>query len=196
VYYAVGKLGLHFALIHASTSAIWPATGLAFAMLLLWGILFLARDLRRRISRQYHHRYSVAERVLIATGHPQAVSGACAAKQGSGLSSKKRHHCAVLFLVRMAATALSATIGVTSHCLTGAAAWPNFSALWGSGGWATPSADFSAPGWCSSGRRGRRYDGATAHVARNGGRVRAGCRRHHSCLTELFANKVSTFCRR
>ena len=38
VYFAAGKLGLLLAHVHASVSPVWPATGMALAALLLWGI--------------------------------------------------------------------------------------------------------------------------------------------------------------
>jgi integral membrane sensor domain MASE1 len=37
VYFLAGKLGLHFAFLHASASAIWPPTGIALAAVLLFG---------------------------------------------------------------------------------------------------------------------------------------------------------------
>src|SRR5215210_793519 len=37
VYYFAGKLGLHFAFVHASASAVWPPTGIALAAALLFG---------------------------------------------------------------------------------------------------------------------------------------------------------------
>ena len=37
VYFCAGKIGLSWAYIHASTSAVWPPTGIALAALLLWG---------------------------------------------------------------------------------------------------------------------------------------------------------------
>ena len=37
MYFFAGKVGLSLAFIHASASAVWPPTGIAFAALLLWG---------------------------------------------------------------------------------------------------------------------------------------------------------------
>src|SRR5512141_1826127 len=37
VYFLAGKLGLHFAFVHASASAVWPPTGIALAAVLLFG---------------------------------------------------------------------------------------------------------------------------------------------------------------
>ena len=37
VYFCAGKLGLSWAYLHASASAVWPPSGLALAALLLWG---------------------------------------------------------------------------------------------------------------------------------------------------------------
>src|SRR6188508_3280037 len=37
VYFLAGKLGLNFALVHASASAVWPPTGIALAAALYFG---------------------------------------------------------------------------------------------------------------------------------------------------------------
>jgi len=39
-YFSAGKLGLLLANVHSSVSPIWPATGIALAALLLWGVEF------------------------------------------------------------------------------------------------------------------------------------------------------------
>ena len=37
VYFGCGKFGLSLAFVHTSASAVWPATGVALAALLVWG---------------------------------------------------------------------------------------------------------------------------------------------------------------
>src|SRR5215471_8630334 len=37
LYFAAGKLGLSFATVHSSASAVWPPTGIALAAFLLFG---------------------------------------------------------------------------------------------------------------------------------------------------------------
>src|SRR5258705_13440207 len=37
LYVLAGKLGLHFAFVHASATAVWPPTGIALAAFLLFG---------------------------------------------------------------------------------------------------------------------------------------------------------------
>src|SRR5207244_11368401 len=37
IYFAAGKLGLSLAFVHASATAVWPPTGIALAVLLLFG---------------------------------------------------------------------------------------------------------------------------------------------------------------
>ena len=37
VYFAAGKLGLAFAIVHANATAVWPPTGIALAAMLLLG---------------------------------------------------------------------------------------------------------------------------------------------------------------
>jgi len=134
VYFAVGKLGLRFAFLDASTSAIWPATGLAFAMLLLWGIRFWPALFVGAFLVNITTAGSWLNALLIATGNTlEAASGAwLVASFAGGRFAFERTRNVVLFwfLACMAATALSATIGVTSLCVTGSAAWSNYSALW------------------------------------------------------------------
>src|SRR4051812_8462597 len=38
VYFGAGKLGLSFATVHSSASAVWPPTGIALAAFLLYGM--------------------------------------------------------------------------------------------------------------------------------------------------------------
>src|SRR4029078_1447000 len=37
LYFLAGKLGLSFATVHSSASAVWPPTGIALGAFLLWG---------------------------------------------------------------------------------------------------------------------------------------------------------------
>ncbi|HKW12909.1 MAG TPA: MASE1 domain-containing protein [Candidatus Krumholzibacteria bacterium] len=134
VYFAVGKLGLRFAFLHASTSAIWPATGLAFAILLLWGIRFWPAIFVGAFLVNITTAGSWLNALLIALGNTlEAVVGAwlvIAFASGPRAFQRARDIVAFWFLACMAATTLSATIGVTSLCVTGAAAWSNYGALW------------------------------------------------------------------
>ena len=47
VYFLAGKLGLHFAFVHASASAVWPPTGCAGGRVLfgrrIWPAIFVGR---------------------------------------------------------------------------------------------------------------------------------------------------------
>jgi signal transduction histidine kinase len=134
VYFAVGKLGLRFAFLDASASAIWPASGLAFAMLLLGGLRFWPAIFVGAFLVNITTAGSLLNALLIASGNTvEAVTGAWLVASFAGgryAFEKARNIVLFWFLACMAATALSATIGVTSLCLTGAATWNNFTALW------------------------------------------------------------------
>lgn len=134
VYFVVGKLGLRFAFLHASTSAIWPASGLAFAILLVWGLRYWPAIFVGAFLVNITTAGSLLNGVLIAAGNTlEAVIGTwlvCSFAGGRHAFESARNIVLFWFLACMAATAVAATIGVTSLCATGAASWGNFRPLW------------------------------------------------------------------
>jgi len=134
VYFVVGKLGLRFAFLHDSTSAIWPATGLAFAMLLVWGLRYWPAIFVGAFLVNITTAGSWLNGLLIAIGNTlEAVTGTwlvCSFAGGRHAFESARNIVMFWFLACMAATAVAATIGVVSLCATGAASWDNFRPLW------------------------------------------------------------------
>jgi integral membrane sensor domain MASE1 len=134
VYFVVGKSGLRFAFYHASTSAIWPATGLALAMLLVWGFRYWPAIFVGSFLVNVATAGSWLNGLLIATGNTlEAVVGTwLVCRFAGGRHAFERPRTTVLFwlLACMTATALAATIGVTSLCATGAAPWAHYGTLW------------------------------------------------------------------
>ena len=126
VYFLVGKLGLRFAFLHESTSAIWPATGLAFAMLLVWGLRYWPAIFVGAFLVNVTTAGSWLTGLLIAIGNTsEAVAGTwrvCSFAGGRHAFENARNIVLFWFLACMAATALAATIGVVRSCATPQAA--------------------------------------------------------------------------
>jgi signal transduction histidine kinase/CheY-like chemotaxis protein len=133
-YFAAGKLGLHFAFVHASASAVWPPTGIALAATLLfghrvWPAIFLGAFLVNVVTSG-----SIPSSLGIATGNTlEAVVGAILVERyAAGAHAFDRAQTVLRFIVLagLVATGISATIGTTSLALTGQAGWSAFDAIW------------------------------------------------------------------
>src|SRR5262245_17304757 len=133
-YVAAALLGLSQAFINPSVSPVWPPSGLAIAAVWLFGY---------RISPAI---LAGAFFVNLTTGLPMAIAAGVAAGNmleavtavallhrfvGSDNPFYHSQHTVKFALVTgLFSTPLTATIGVSSLCLGGAAAWNNFGALW------------------------------------------------------------------
>jgi PAS domain S-box-containing protein len=134
LYFIAGKIGLSLALVHPSASAIWAPSGIALVALLLmgaraWPAVFVGAFLVNETTAG-----SVATSLAIAAGNTlEAVVG-------SYLVTRFAHgrrcfeHVGGIFkfaaLAALCATAVSATIGVTSLCLAGFAPWARYDSIW------------------------------------------------------------------
>lgn len=123
VYFVTGKLGLSLAYIHVSATAVWPPTGIAIAALLLFGSrvwpgIFLGALLVNLTSAG-----SVAASLGIATGNTleAVVASVLVRRLANGRHAFERPADVLRFalLAAVAATTVSATVGVTSLVLTG-----------------------------------------------------------------------------
>jgi len=134
VYFIVGKLGLHFAFLHASTSAVSPATGLALSILLVWGRRFWPAIFLGAVFVHLTTAGSWLNALMIGSGNTlEAVTGAAlVSRYANGRRAFERARTVVLFwfLACMVSTAIAASIGVTSLCVTGTATWRDFEPLW------------------------------------------------------------------
>lgn len=133
-YFVIGKFGLQFALLHKSASAIWPATGLAIASILLWGFRIWPAIFIGAFLVNVTTTGGVLMSLMIATGNTlEAVAGASltvAYARGRHAFARPRDVVRFWFLGCMVAALIGATIGVTSLCLTGSALWKHFLPLW------------------------------------------------------------------
>jgi PAS domain S-box-containing protein len=133
-YFVAGKLGLSLAFVHASATAVWPPTGIALAALLLygnhmWPAIFLGAFLVNVTTAG-----SIASSLGIAAGNTlEALLGLWLVKRWAGgreVFLRARSFFAFAVLAGAVATAVSATLGVTSLALAGLAHWPRFGEIW------------------------------------------------------------------
>lgn len=142
VYFLAAKVGLTMAFQETNASPVWPPTGVALAVVLLWGYrvwpgIFIG---------------AFAANLLTFLGNNVPIGVACMTSAGIG-AGNTLEAVAGVFLVRLfvgrgdpldrargviqftilaagIATVASATIGVTSVCIGGSGAWSDFGYLW------------------------------------------------------------------
>ena len=134
LYFVAGKLGLSFATLHSSASAVWPPTGIALGAFLLyghrvWPAIFAAAFLVNITTAG-----SVFTSVGIAAGNTlEGLAGAAlVARYASGAACFERARDVFRFgaLAALAATMISATIGVTALTAAGYAKWEHVGSIW------------------------------------------------------------------
>jgi signal transduction histidine kinase len=134
IYFVSGKLGLTLAFVNASASAVWPPTGLAIAALLLLGTRFWPAILVGAFAVNLTTSGNLPSSIGIAIGNTlEAVIAARLVNRWAGGRSAFERPQGVLrfaLLAGVLATAVSATIGVTSLVVASLATWSDFSAIW------------------------------------------------------------------
>jgi PAS domain S-box-containing protein len=120
-YFVVGRLGLSLAFVHSSASAVWPATGVAMAAVLLFGVQIWPAIAIGAFLVNVTTSGSVAASAGIAAGNTlEALAGARLLQRYGGASAALT----APGIFRLAAFAglaatLAATIGVASLEITG-----------------------------------------------------------------------------
>ena len=134
VYFIAGKLGLRLAFVNPSATAVWPPTGIALAALLIlgyevWPGVFLGAFLVNVTTAG-----SVATSAGIALGNTlEALVGCYLVNRfahGYKAFSRAQDIFKFAALAGLVSTSVSATLGVTSICLSGLAAWSEFGSIW------------------------------------------------------------------
>jgi PAS domain S-box-containing protein len=134
LYLLAAKLGLSFAAISPSATAVWPPSGIAFAACLLlgqrvWPAIFVGAFLTNVTTAG-----SVATSLGIAAGNTlEAVLGAYLVQRwanGPKVFDRARDLFRFVGLAALASTAVSATIGVTTLALAGFAPWAAYGSIW------------------------------------------------------------------
>lgn len=143
IYFAAGKLGLTMAFVHALASPVWPPTGIAIAALLVFGVrlwpgifagAFLVNLTAYLTNGGPPPGGSLPISMAIATGNTLEAVVACAlvSRFANGRHAFERPGDLLRFvlLAGLVSTTISATIGVSSLVLAGAAAGTQFPDIW------------------------------------------------------------------
>lgn len=133
VHFLAGKLGLRLAYVNASTSAVWPCTGIAVAAVLIlgyriWPAIFAGAFLVNATTAG-----TVFTSSAIATGNTlEALTAAyLIGRYADGRNVFQRSHNIFKFALFTAFGAtISATVGTTILTLGGFALWAGYSAMW------------------------------------------------------------------
>ena len=133
VYCAAGKLGLQLAFVNASTSAVWPCTGIAIAALLILGYRMWPAIFAGAFLVNITTAGSITTSAAIAGGNAlEAVTAAYLVNRyADGRRVFERSHNIFKFALFAAfAATISATIGTTILSVGGLASWSRFSSIW------------------------------------------------------------------
>jgi diguanylate cyclase (GGDEF)-like protein len=134
VYFAAGKFGLGFASVNASATAIWPCTGIAIAALLIFGYEIWPGILIGAFLVNLTTAGTVGTSLGVAIGNTLEGLAACYLirqfARGREVFDSARDIFKFVVLAGLAATAVSATIGVTVLAIAGFADWSAYPAIW------------------------------------------------------------------
>jgi signal transduction histidine kinase len=133
LYVLAGKLGLHFAFVHASVTAVWPPTGIALAAFLLFGPRVWPAVALGAFLVNVTTAGSVATSLGVAAGN--TLEGLLSAwlvnRFAHGRYAFERAQDIFALVVAVVPGAVvSATMGVVSLALGGYAPWAGFGPIW------------------------------------------------------------------
>jgi len=134
IYLVAGKIGLSMAYSHPSVTAVWPPTGIALAAFLLRGNRIWPGVLLGAFLVNITTAGSIITTIGITTGNTlEAFAGAyLVRKYANGVNTfdHPKNFLTFVIVAAIMSTTISATLGVTSLCLTGIAAWGNYGTIW------------------------------------------------------------------
>jgi signal transduction histidine kinase len=134
IYFALAKAGLALASLHPSATPIWPPTGVALAVVLLWGYRTWPAIFAAAVIANAMTAGSVATAIAIATGNSlEAVVGAYLINRwSSGCNTFSTPNSVAKFalICFVIATPISASIGLTSLATAGYIERTNFANAW------------------------------------------------------------------
>jgi PAS domain S-box-containing protein len=134
VYLATARLGLSLAFLHANVSPVWPPTGLAIAAILWFGYRIAPAILLGAFLVNLATDITVATAAGIAVGNTlEALSAAWLLHRFVGHHypfNRARDVLIFILIAGIISPIVSATIGSTSLCLSGAAGWDDYGWLW------------------------------------------------------------------
>jgi len=133
-YFLMGQLGLSFAYVNPSASAVWAPAGIALAAFLtlgsrVWPAVLLAAFLVNVTTAG-----SIVTSLAIAIGNTlEAALGAYLVNRfAAGREAFRSSNTVFRFtaIIALCCTPVSATVGVMALALSGFAAWANFATIW------------------------------------------------------------------
>ncbi len=134
VYFAAGKIGLHFAVVHASATAVWPPTGIAIAALLLLGLRAWPAILAGAFLVNVTTAGSALTSLGVALGNTlEAVAAVYLINRfanGRNVFDRAQDIVKFVVLAALLSAPISATVGVGSLTSGGYAAWRDFGSIW------------------------------------------------------------------
>ena len=134
VYFIAAKLGLRLAFVHASSTAVWPPTGLSIAAVLILGHEIWPAIFAGAFTANLLTAGTVATSVGIGAGNTlEALLGAFLVNRfAGGRNAFDRPENVIRFAVLacLLGTMVSPTIGVTTLSLGGVASWASYGPIW------------------------------------------------------------------
>src|SRR6185295_19173706 len=127
------KAGLSMASLAEQVSVVWPPTGIALALLLLFGPVVIPGILLGAFAANITANEPLGTATVIAVGNTLEAVAAAWMLDRAGFAPTFERMRDVLALVVCAAvlsTTISATVGVVSLCASGVQPWPSFPLLW------------------------------------------------------------------
>jgi PAS domain S-box-containing protein len=133
-YFALARLGLMLALINPSATPIWPASGFAVAVVLLWGYRLLPAIFAGAFAANLITAGSLLSSAVIALGNSLEafIIAWMVIRWSDGRETFARPFAVAKFacIALATGTIVSATIGVGALVATGLASVSNYSAIW------------------------------------------------------------------
>ncbi|MBC7540208.1 MAG: CHASE domain-containing protein, partial [Bacteriovorax sp.] len=133
VYFLTARLGLMLATINHSVSPVWPATGLAFGILFIFGFRFWPAIAIGAFSANILNTGTFTSAFLITVGNTsQALVGTFILHYFIYRTDKFGSHNRTLGIVlaSLVGSCLSATVGTTALAITGVTTWRLYRAIW------------------------------------------------------------------
>jgi diguanylate cyclase (GGDEF)-like protein len=134
VYFGTAKLGLRFAFVNPSATALWAPTGITLAAFLIFGFRVWPGAFLGAFFANLTTAGSVLTSIGIATGNTlEGVAGCYLVgrfARGQQAFERAQDIFKFAFLAGMVSTAISATVGVTSLSLAGFADWTVYGPIW------------------------------------------------------------------
>jgi diguanylate cyclase (GGDEF)-like protein len=134
VYFGTAKLGLRFAFVNPSATALWAPTGITLAAFLIFGFRVWPGAFLGAFFANLTTAGTVLTSISIATGNTLEGLVGCYLvgrfARGPRAFERAQDIFKFAFLAGMASTAISATVGVTSLSVAGFADWREFGSIW------------------------------------------------------------------